>query len=100
MSNWQLDMPTPRAYAADKVLYDLHHKQDHLARYTADASRYLDDYALDDETRRAFLNNEIGRLYLIGANPYLIRAHCVGMRIPEAQSIASLKSAGAEATRG
>lgn len=39
-------------------------------------------------------------LYLTGANPYLLRAHCIGMRIPEAVSLAALRSAGRENGRG
>ena len=31
-------------------------------------------------------------LYEAGVNPYLLRAHCIGMRIPEDVSLAALRS--------
>jgi protocatechuate 4,5-dioxygenase alpha chain len=50
--------------------------------------------------RAAIRDNDVASLYLAGANPYLLRAHCIGMRIPEGESLAALRSAGKEATHG
>lgn len=95
-SNWRHDMPTVEAYWLDKVLYELHHKPDDLARFQRDAAAYLAAYPLSERARRAVLENDVAELYLCGANPYLLRAHCIGMRIPEKDSLAALRSAGAK----
>jgi hypothetical protein len=96
-SNWRHDMPTVEAYWLDKVLYDLHHKPDDLARYNAGPAAYLAAYALSERARRAILAGDVAELYLCGVNPYLLRAHCIGMRIPEKDSLAALRRAGSSA---
>lgn len=90
-------MPTVEAYWVDKVLFDLHHKPEDLARYHADREGYLAAYRLTPEMKRAIVENDVAALYLGGVNPYLLRAHCIGMRIPEAVSLAALRSAGGAA---
>jgi protocatechuate 4,5-dioxygenase alpha chain len=100
MSNWLQSMPTAEAYGLNKVLFELHHKPDDLATYQRDRDAYLDRYALTVRARAAIRDNDVASLYLAGANPYLLRAHCIGMRIPEAVSLAALRSAGKEATHG
>ena len=93
-SNWRHDMPTVEAYWLDKVLYELHHKPDDLARFNAAPAAYLAAYPLSERARRAILGNDVAELYLCGVNPYLLRAHCIGMRIPEKDSLAALRGAG------
>jgi protocatechuate 4,5-dioxygenase alpha chain len=97
MSNWLQSMPSVEAYWLDKVIYDLHHRPDDLARYHRDPGAYLDDYRLTERARAAFLANDVAALYLCGVNPYLLRAHCIGMKIPEAVSVGALKALAGQA---
>lgn len=92
MSNWLQSMPTAEAYGLNKVLFELHHKPDDLAAYQSDKDTYLDRYALTDRARAAIRDNDVAALYLAGANPYLLRAHCIGMKIPEPVSVGALKA--------
>jgi len=94
MSNWLQTMPTAEAYGLNKVLFELHHKADDLTAYRDDPEAYLDRYDLTPRARAAVRGNDVAELYLVGANPYLLRAHCIGMRIPEAESLAALRGAG------
>lgn len=93
MSNWLQAMPTAEAYGLNKVLFELHHKAADLVDYRSDAQAYLGRYDLTPRVRAAIAGNDIAALYLAGANPYLLRAHCIGMRIPEAVSLAALRRA-------
>jgi protocatechuate 4,5-dioxygenase alpha chain len=97
MSNWRQAMPTAEAYWLDKVLYELHHKPDDLEKFRKDAHAYLARYPLTPKMKAALIENDVASLYLSGVNPYLLRAHCIGMRIPEAVSLAALRSAGERA---
>jgi protocatechuate 4,5-dioxygenase alpha chain len=36
--------------------------------------------------------NDVAGLYEAGVNPYLLRAHCIGVRIPEDDSLAALRT--------
>jgi protocatechuate 4,5-dioxygenase alpha chain len=92
--NWRQDMPTPDAYWMNKVLYEVHHLASHLERYRADPDEYMKDIPLPPALKAAIRDNDIGTMYLAGVNPYLLRAHCLGLRIPEAQSLQSLRAAG------
>ena len=100
MSNWLQGMPTPEAYGLNKVLFELHHKPDDLAAYHKDPGAYLDRYELTPRVRAAIAANDVAALYLAGANPYLLRAHCIGMGIPEAVSLAALRGAGKDTSHG
>lgn len=100
MSNWRQLMPTPDAYKLDKVLYELHHRPDDLAHYLRDADGYLSRFALTPDMKTLIVTNDVAGLYLAGVNPYILRAHCIGVRIPEAVSLAALRSAGQEADHG
>jgi hypothetical protein len=100
MSNWQQLMPTSEAYWLNKVLFELHHKPDDLARYRRDPAPYLDAFDLTDRARRAIVENDVASLYLCGVNPYLLRAHCIGMGIPEAVSVGALKALAKEPGHG
>ena len=91
MSNWREAMPTAEAYWLDKVLYELHHKPEDLNRFREDANAYLARYPLTPKMKAAVIENDVAGLYLSGVNPYLLRAHCIGMRIPEAVSLAALR---------
>ena len=92
MSNWRLSMPTTEAYLLNKVLYRLHHNADDLAAYTKDKSEYLSRFRLSPELAKMISQNDVAALYEAGVNPYLLRAHCIGVRIPEDVSLAALRS--------
>jgi hypothetical protein len=91
MANWQEMMPSTRAYLMDKVLYELHHKPDHLEAYKADADAYLARFNLPASLARCIKENDVAEMYLSGVNPYLLRAHCIGVGIPEDVSLAALR---------
>ena len=91
-SNWVQDIPTTQSYALNKVLFDLHHKPEHLQRYRSDPDVYLQNSSLEIGLQEALVGNDVAQLYLAGANPYLLRAHCIGIGIPDAVSVAALKS--------
>ena len=91
MSNWRLSMPTAEAYWLGKVLFDLHHNPDDLAHYRRDPQEYLRRYPLTSKVTAAISENDVAALYECGVNPYLLRAHCIGMGIPEAVSLAALR---------
>jgi hypothetical protein len=85
-------MPTTQAYLLNKVLYRLHHNADDLAAYGRDKGEYLKRYALSADLARLITENDVAGLYEAGVNPYLLRAHCIGVRIPEDVSLAALRS--------
>lgn len=90
--NWVQDMPTADAYWMDRVLYDVHHKPGHLASYEADPDGYMAEIPLSAALKAAIRDNEIGAMYLAGVNPYLLRAHCLGLHIPENVFLDSLRA--------
>ena len=91
-SNWRQDMPTIDAYWMNKVLYDVHHQASHLERYKASPDDYMAWLPLADELKAAIRDNDIGAMYLAGVNPYLLRAHCLGLHISEKVFVDSLKA--------
>jgi hypothetical protein len=100
MSNWRQPMPTPTAYWLDKVLYELHHKPEDLAAYRRDADAYLARFRLAPAMKASIRDNDVAALYLAGVNPYLLRAHCIGMGIPEPVSVGALHALASETKNG
>jgi protocatechuate 4,5-dioxygenase alpha chain len=92
MANWQEMMPSTNAYLMDKVLYELHHKPEHLEAYKTDADAYLARFNLPASLASCIKENNVAEMYLSGVNPYLLRAHCIGVKIPEDVSLAALRS--------
>lgn len=90
--NWRQDMPTPEAYWMNRVLYDVHHKASDLARYKANPDEYMAAIPLPARLKAAIRDNEIGAMYLAGVNPYLLRAHCLGLHISEKTFVESLRA--------
>jgi protocatechuate 4,5-dioxygenase alpha chain len=99
MQNWREPMPSPTAYAVDKVIFDVHHDPGAFEAFGRDRRAYLRPYELPEALVAAFEADDVGALYLAGANPYLLRAHCIAMRVPEKDFVASLRAAG-DAARG
>ncbi|ALU89534.1 subunit of meta cleavage enzyme [Herbaspirillum rubrisubalbicans] len=90
--NWVQQIPSQAAYWMNKVLFEVHHNDGHLKRYLASPNDYLSAVPMPQHLRVAVRDNDIGAMYLAGANPYLLRAHCLGLRIPEQDFLASLKA--------
>ena len=90
--NWQQRIPSTTAYWMSRVLYDIHHQDAHLQRYQANPDLYMADIALAPSFKAAIRDNDIGAMYLAGVNPYLLRAHCLGLHIPEKTFVESLKA--------
>ena len=99
-SNWRQDMPSAEAYWIDRVLYDIHHRPADLQRYLSDPKAYLQDFPISDANKASMLANNIGAMYLAGANPYLLRAHSLGLHIPEPTFLASIRAVAEEACHG
>lgn len=93
--NWRQDMPTVEAYWMNKVLFDIHHQPNDLDRYKQSPDVYMQELPLSEKSKAAIRNNDIGAMYLAGVNPYLLRAHCLGLRISEAVFVQSLRQVGA-----
>ena len=98
--NWQQDMPSIQAFWINRILYDVHHKAGHLKRYCDNPDEYMQDIPLPADIKALIRDNEVGQMYLAGANPYLLRAHCLGVKIPEQTFLESLRAVAAEARRG
>lgn len=102
-SNWVQAFPTPDCYWMSRILYDIHHQASHLERYRTDPDAYMAEFPLAPTHKAAIRDNDIGAMYLQGVNPLLLRAHCLGLRIPEADFVASLRriqADGKEADHG
>lgn len=98
--NWRQDMPTPQAYWMNRVLFDVHHQNSHLERYKASPDEYMKEILLEDAMKAAIRDNDIGAMYLAGVNPYLLRAHCLGLHIPEKTFLESLRAVGLQQEEG
>lgn len=98
--NWQQDMPTPEAYQMMRILFDVHHQDSHLERYKADPDAYMADISLPAELKAAIRDNNIGVMYLAGVNPLLLRAHCLGLQIPESVFVGSLRAVANQTSSG
>jgi esterase FrsA len=98
--NWRQDMPTPDAYWMNRVLFDVHHQASHLERYLHDPDAYMATVPLAPELKAAIRDNHIGAMYLAGVNPYLLRAHCLGLRIPEKTFLESLRAIASQTVSG
>ena len=92
--NWVQAIPTQEAYAIDRILYRVQHDREEEQRFFADTSAYLAGAALSQQAHAALANTDVGRLYQLGANPYLLRAYCLQLRMPESEYLAALRSSG------
>jgi Aromatic-ring-opening dioxygenase LigAB, LigA subunit len=98
--NWQQSMPDTQAYWIDRVLFDVQHDAEEMQRFNADALAYMADLPLSEAIKKLLRGNDIGQLYLAGANPYLLRAHCLGLHIPEHEYLAALRAVAKESGNG
>lgn len=92
-SNWVSDMPSQEAYELNRLLYRVQHSREEETRFFADPVAYLADYPrLSAASIGAMKASDVGQLYLLGANPYLLRAYCLQLRMPEADYLAALRA--------
>lgn len=98
--NWRQEMPTTEAYWMDKVLYQVHHQASHLERYRNSPDDYMRDVPLPAPLKAAIRDNDIGAMYLAGVNPYLLRAHCLGLGIAEPVFLQSLRGIADKSAEG
>ncbi|NOW48896.1 protocatechuate 4,5-dioxygenase alpha chain [Novosphingobium sp. SG751A] len=100
-SNWVQWMPTPEAHRINRILYKVQHDRAEEARCFADPLSYFAaDPGLGGEAHDALARTDIGKLYRLGANPYLLRAYCLQLRIPEGDYLAALREAGKDDNHG
>lgn len=95
--NWIEQMPSTESYWINRVLYDVQHKPDHAARFKQDPVAYMAGMPLSQRAQDLLAANDIGQLYLIGSNPYLLRTHCLQLRVPEDEYLGALRAVAAEA---
>lgn len=98
--NWAQAIPTQEAYWIDRVLFDTQHQPAEMARFRADPKTYMAALPIADTAKAALVDLDIGGLYRAGANPYLLRAHCLGLGVPEAQYLAALRAVDTEGAHG
>ncbi len=98
--NWVQAIPSPEAYWINRVLYDTQHKPAEMARFDADPAAYCRDMPLTEAAKAHLAGPDIGQLYLAGANPYLLRAHCLHLRIPEADYLGALRAVAEDPAGG
>ncbi len=94
--NWQLGMPDATAYLIDRILFDVQHKRPDFDRFVADRGAYMAEIPLAPAIKQALHDNDFGQMYLAGANPYLIRAHCLALQVSEADFLESLRAVGSD----
>lgn len=99
--NWVELIPSPEAHRINRVLHRVQHDRAEEERYFADPVAYLADYPeMAPATVKALADTDIGKLYLLGANPYLLRAYCLQLRIPEPEYLAALRAVAKDLDHG
>lgn len=99
--NWIHAIPSPEAYRINRLLYDVQHDRTEETRYFANPQAYIGAHTgLSAAATDALARNDIGRLYSLGANPYLLRAYCLQLRVPEQDYLAALRAVAAGANDG
>ena len=94
--NWRLEMPTAEAYWINRVLFDVQHDDDRRRRFKQDPAAYLAAVPLSEQRKAEIGANAFGPLYLAGANPYLLRAHCLAMGISENDYLGQMRAVADE----
>lgn len=99
--NWVELIPSPEAHRINRVLFRVQHDRAEEKRYFADPAAYLADYpGMAPATIEALVRTDIGKLYLLGANPYLLRAYCLQLRVPEPEYLAALRAVSEDFAHG
>jgi hypothetical protein len=95
--NWVEQMPSVSAFWINRVLYDVQHKPREAASFRSDPDAYLSEIPVSDHVKQLLRVNDIGQLYLSGANPYLLRTHCLQLQVPEPEYLAALRAVSDQA---
>ena len=59
-------------YALSKLLYGLNREEDTKSLFREDPAKLAARFALDDEERTAFLEKDIGKIYVLGVNGQIL----------------------------
>ena len=59
-------------YQVQKLLFNIHNDLTLRAQFVSDATTVMADYKLADSERRALLDRDMGVLYRMGVNPWLL----------------------------
>ncbi len=59
-------------YRLNKILYLAETDRNFLARFNADAEAAIADIRLTDEERKALLDGDVGKLYLLGVHSFIL----------------------------
>lgn len=94
--NWVQQMPTVEAFWINRLLYDVQHKPAEAAAFHADPEAYMAKMPLSDAAKHNLRINDIGQIYLAGANPYLLRTHCLQLQVPEPEYLGALRAIAAQ----
>jgi hypothetical protein len=78
-------------YAAQKLLYHLNREPAVQARFREGREAVLADYELSDEERAAFVDGDIGKLYVLGANGQLLMHFAALLGMPWADYIEAMR---------
>jgi len=80
-------------YSVQKLLYRLNKDAAARERYQMDRDALLTEFELTEEERRAFIDGDVGKLYVMGAHPLLLApfAGRSGLKWPD--YLAALKHA-------
>ena len=72
-------------YHVQKLIYELNRDPKVQQRYREDFPALLDEYELTDEERQAFLDADVGLLYVMGVNGQLLMhfSALIGQEWPE-----------------
>lgn len=90
--NWIEHIPSLEAYRIDRILFDIQHDRKAEEKFFADPKAYIAASDISETARRALAETDIGQIYLLGANPYLLRAYCLQLRVPEADYLRALRA--------
>jgi len=78
-------------YSAQKFLYQLNREPQVQQRFRDDPAALLGDYELTDEEREAFVNGDIGKLYVLGSNGQLLMHFAALLGMPWADYIEAMR---------
>jgi len=72
-------------YQVQKLLYQIHNQLDLRAQFSAAPAPVMADFKLTEIEKRALLEKDMGTLYRMGVNPWLLLqyANITGVKTPD-----------------
>ena len=72
-------------YQVQKLIYQIHNQLDLRAQFNADAASVIAAYKLTESEKRALLDKDMGVLFRMGVNPWLLLqyANITGVPTPD-----------------